>query len=180
MIAEISAATPHALVLALLIFGFLPGAVLRVIVLLYPKGDPRRQEMIAEVYEVPRLERPFWVLQQLEVAISTGLPTRWRPWVHRLSAYRSLRQNQSLRNSELMFYVKAQPDQASYWGLKIAPYRTVPRSGWRTSLFRAVLKAEFQTGKMALVGSGAWTLHYRLDAQGEDQVEIYGGEPRHG
>lgn len=59
--------------LALLVFGFAPGAVLRVIVLAFHHDDPRRAELIAELYVVPRIERPFWVMQQLEVALFEGV-----------------------------------------------------------------------------------------------------------
>lgn len=63
--------------LALLIFGFLPGAVVRVIAgLAFTRDDPRRAEMIAEVYEVPRWARPMWVFQQLEVALFEGVGPR--------------------------------------------------------------------------------------------------------
>ena len=58
---------------ALVVFGFAPGAVLRVIVLAFPSDDPRREELLAELRVVPRLERPFWVLEQLEVAVFEGL-----------------------------------------------------------------------------------------------------------
>ncbi len=64
------------LVLALLVFGFAPGATLRLIVLMYMKDDPRRDELIAELYVVPRTERPFWVMEQLETAIFEGLKDR--------------------------------------------------------------------------------------------------------
>ena len=59
--------------IAIAVFGFAPGAVLRLIVLAFHRDDPRRQEMLAEVHAVPRLERPFWVAEQLEVAISEGI-----------------------------------------------------------------------------------------------------------
>lgn len=62
-----------AFVIALLIFGFLPGLVLALIVRLFPKDDPRRRELQAELYAVPRWERPFWVCQQFEVALRLGL-----------------------------------------------------------------------------------------------------------
>lgn len=58
--------------LALLIFGFAPGIVLAAIVRLIPDPD-RRQELQAELYEVPRWEQPFWVVQQFEVAIRIGM-----------------------------------------------------------------------------------------------------------
>lgn len=76
---------------ALLIYGFAPGLLLRLIVRAFHPEDPRREELLAEIHVVPRLERPFWVFEQLEVAISEGLwgrivsaatgriIDRWRP-----------------------------------------------------------------------------------------------------
>jgi hypothetical protein len=58
---------------SLLVFGFAPGAVLRLIVLAFHRDDPRRREALAELYRVPRLERPYWVVQQLEVALFEGV-----------------------------------------------------------------------------------------------------------
>jgi len=62
-----------AFVLSLVIFGFAPGMVLAAIVRLLPGDDPRRREIQAELYAVPRWEQPYWVVQQFEVAIRTGL-----------------------------------------------------------------------------------------------------------
>lgn len=62
--------------LIVFVFGFAPGAVLRVVVRCYPADSPRRQELLAELYEVPRLERPFWVAEQTELAIFEGLGCR--------------------------------------------------------------------------------------------------------
>jgi hypothetical protein len=59
--------------LALLVYGFAPGLLLRLIVRAFHPEDPRREELLAEIHGVPRLERPFWVFEQLEVAISEGL-----------------------------------------------------------------------------------------------------------
>ncbi|MFI6942004.1 DUF2314 domain-containing protein [Streptomyces sp. NPDC050418] len=61
------------LVSALLVFGFAPGALLRLIVLAFQRDDPRRSELRAELNAVPRVERPFWVIEQLEVAVFDGL-----------------------------------------------------------------------------------------------------------
>jgi hypothetical protein len=58
---------------ALLVFGFAPGAVLRLIVLAFDRDDPRRDELLAELHAVPRWERPFWVFEQLEVALFEGI-----------------------------------------------------------------------------------------------------------
>jgi hypothetical protein len=63
---------------ALVVFGFAPGAVLRLTVLAYPRDDPRRRELLGELYAVPRIERPFWVAEKLELALIEGLGGRLR------------------------------------------------------------------------------------------------------
>ncbi|MGH3830702.1 MAG: hypothetical protein ACRDRS_09675 [Pseudonocardiaceae bacterium] len=60
------------------VFGFAPGACLRLIVRAYPRDDPRRAELKAELYVLPWWERPLWVAEQLEVALFEGLPHRLR------------------------------------------------------------------------------------------------------
>jgi hypothetical protein len=60
----------------LVVFGFAPGALLRLIVLAFHRDDPRRSEMLAELHGVPRLERPLWVVEQLEVALFEGVLER--------------------------------------------------------------------------------------------------------
>jgi hypothetical protein len=72
------------LLLVVVVFGLAPGLCLRLIVLGYPPGDPRRAELIAELYAVPRIQRPLWVAEQLEVALFEGLG-------HRISAARRRR-----------------------------------------------------------------------------------------
>jgi DivIVA protein len=67
-----------AVLMALLIFGFASGAVLRVIVLAFERDDPRRRELLGELYHVPRVERPFWVAEKLELALGEGLGGRLR------------------------------------------------------------------------------------------------------
>jgi hypothetical protein len=59
-----------AVLMALLIFGFASGAVLRVIVLAFERDDLRRRELLGELYHVPRVERPFWVAESWS----------WRSW----------------------------------------------------------------------------------------------------
>jgi len=70
------AASWSTLLIAVLIYGFAPGFLLRLIVLTYEKDDPRRLELVAELYAVPRHKRPFWVAEQLETAIFDGLGPR--------------------------------------------------------------------------------------------------------
>ncbi len=66
----------QAFVAALVVYGFAPGALLRLLCLAFRRGDPRRYELRAELYAVPRPARPFWVLEQLEVALFEGLGER--------------------------------------------------------------------------------------------------------
>lgn len=78
---------------ALVVFGFAPGVALRMIVLFYERGNPRRQELLGELYGVPRIERPFWVAEQLEVALFEGLGGRIKRLLKgktesKISAYR--------------------------------------------------------------------------------------------
>ena len=64
------------LVLVLVVFGFAPGFCLRLVVLAYPRSDPRRKELVAELYAIPRSQRPLWVAEQIEVALFEGLVRR--------------------------------------------------------------------------------------------------------
>lgn len=68
------------LLLVVVVFGFAPGLCLRLIVLAYPREDSRRDELIAELYAVPRIQRPLWV------------PSSWRWRCSRVSdtGYRQL------------------------------------------------------------------------------------------
>lgn len=67
---------PKVYFLALLVFGLLPGMVTRLLAHLYPEGDPRRAEMIGELYAVPRWNRPMWVCEQIETAAFEGFGAR--------------------------------------------------------------------------------------------------------
>jgi len=64
------------LLVVVVVFGLAPGLCLRLIVLGYPPADPRRSELIAELYAVPRIQRPLWVAEQLEVTLFEGLGHR--------------------------------------------------------------------------------------------------------
>lgn len=59
-----------------LMFGFAPRAVLRVIVCAYRKDDPRRSELLSEINAVPVHRRPIWVAEQLELALFEGVRYR--------------------------------------------------------------------------------------------------------
>jgi len=76
LVEVVSGATLPAFLTALLVFGFAPGFVLRLIVKLYPKNDPRRRELVAELYALPHLMRPIWVAEQIETAMFEGASAR--------------------------------------------------------------------------------------------------------
>lgn len=67
------------LLLLVFVFGFAPGIALAAIVRLIPDSE-RRNEIQAELYSVPRWDRPFWVGQQLEVALRIGLAPKISWW----------------------------------------------------------------------------------------------------
>lgn len=66
----------------LVIWGFAPGLVLRLITCLLHPDDPRRRELLAELPYVPRLERPYWVAEQLELGLREGLVPRSLWWIN--------------------------------------------------------------------------------------------------
>jgi hypothetical protein len=90
--------TPNALwllALAVLIFGVAPGLALRLLVLIYPKTDPRRRELRGEMKAVPYLERWLFVGEQLETVLVEGVP-------HRVAAIRQARARRSRRKPTWM------------------------------------------------------------------------------
>ncbi len=66
----------HSVVAVLVLFGMAPGAVLRLVVRLYPKGHPRREELVAELYALPYSLRPLWVAEQIETSFFDGMRAR--------------------------------------------------------------------------------------------------------
>lgn len=54
-------------------WGLLPGILLRIASLCYPRSDRRRIGLVQELHAKPLLMQPIWALQQAEVAIVEGL-----------------------------------------------------------------------------------------------------------
>ena len=79
------------LLFVVVVFGFAPGFCLRLIVLAYPRSDSRRAELFAELYIVPRIQRPLWVAEQVEVALFEGLGQRVSAVIRKLSGLRRVR-----------------------------------------------------------------------------------------
>jgi hypothetical protein len=66
------------LVIVVVCWGIAPTLIVRLASMLYPREDPRRQEMVAEMHAVPRRERPLWALEEATRAIWDGVPERIR------------------------------------------------------------------------------------------------------
>jgi hypothetical protein len=87
---------------ALALLGFLPGFVLRQVVRIYPKGDPRRAELVAELHAIKNwLERPLFVAQQFETALAEGVPARLRTRGYRRTATDAM--SSSRKRSQVAF-----------------------------------------------------------------------------
>lgn len=59
-------------------FALLPGLILRLVVLAYPKDHPRRPEVLAEFYSIPYPSRVLFVIETCEMSVSEALPARLR------------------------------------------------------------------------------------------------------
>jgi hypothetical protein len=64
------------LLTVILVFGFAPGFLLRLLLSIYPRNHPRRRELVAQLYTLHRIERPFFVAEQLETVLFEGVPGR--------------------------------------------------------------------------------------------------------
>ncbi len=66
------------LLLTLFVVGILPGLLLRVALLAYPRGHPDRAELLGEYYAVPYRERLLFMASGCERALCDGLSARVR------------------------------------------------------------------------------------------------------
>lgn len=115
------------LVSVIIVFGFAPRLCLRLMVLAYPRSDPRRKELTAELEVVPRIERPLWVAEQLEVALSEGVG-------HRVSA--AIRRRQTRKRRRLLVYGAAAMFGTALLGGDLDP--AVLREDRRSALLTAL------------------------------------------
>lgn len=115
-----------ALLGVVLVFGFLPGAVLHLLVLVYPRGHPRREELLAELAVIRRVEKPFWVAEQIAAVLGGGLPARLAAQRSRRAAARleELRSDQRRFETSLLAYWTARMT----WGAPARRSRNAMRS----------------------------------------------------
>ncbi len=59
--------------LVIFVYAICPQWVLRLLVMVYDKDDPRRHELLGELYAIDYIRRPFWVAQQFETALADGI-----------------------------------------------------------------------------------------------------------
>jgi hypothetical protein len=94
--------TPDALwllLLAVLLFGVAPGLVLRLLLLVYPRSDPRRRELLAEMRAIPYFERPLFVGEQFETVLCEGVPHRAR------SLARAVQRSRKIASAAALLYL---------------------------------------------------------------------------
>lgn len=63
--------------LAIFIYAICPQWVLRLLVRVYAEDDPRRHELLGELYAVAYIKRPFWVAEQFETVLADGVWPRF-------------------------------------------------------------------------------------------------------
>lgn len=61
-----------------IVFGFVPGALMRQVVRLWPKEHPRRAELIAEVYVIDYGKRLLFLFSVFEMGLFEGVAERLR------------------------------------------------------------------------------------------------------
>ena len=139
--------------LALVVFGAAPGFCLRLILLAYRRSDPRRAELLAELYTVPYIQRPLWVAAQLEHAVCEGLGHRASEAIHQLTGRHQPRARTGIVLGRT----------ALAW-LALA----------LTSLVWLVLGLAFWSWLLALLGAAVLTV-LRFIAQGVRESAVAGG-----
>ena len=117
-------------------FGLFPGVALRLIVLLYPKDHLRRRELVAELYELNRLQRFDWVFQQLETALFEGLSSR-------LAQRRDRRDHDQADEQDSPESVEAPPlrNDEGHLPMTLLPTSSVTPDAWEDPEMRAALAA---------------------------------------
>jgi hypothetical protein len=73
------------------VFAIAPGVVLRGLLPAWPKGDPVRAELLAELAVLPFRTRPFFVASQIPNAAFDGLGTRLRTALRSRAAKKAAR-----------------------------------------------------------------------------------------
>jgi hypothetical protein len=65
-----------ALLVAVLLFSFGPHLLLLLVLLLYPEGSDRPKQLLADLFDVPRWKKPFWVFEIALMAVFEAVPAR--------------------------------------------------------------------------------------------------------
>ncbi|MGH3692889.1 MAG: NACHT domain-containing protein [Pseudonocardiaceae bacterium] len=172
------------LLLAVAVFGFAPGFTLRLLVKIYPRDDPRRQELVAELYSRKRIERPLWVAEQLETVLFEGLPHRVvalrrqardaasANWIRRLGLARRTRDLKrrrriidQLRQQMTIWMPNDRTLRTLPWAHQVTPIRRVMAE--LAGVSRVALVGEPGTGKTTIAMT---VMHQILDRLGGNSL----------
>ena len=166
------------LLIAILVYGFAPGFLLRLIVLSYKKDNPRRSELIAELYTISRHKRPFWVAEQIETAIFDGLVPRARGVMSgRIINRWRLKSGIALhRTHPGTFWVPSDEDVDSIRGGDLVKLIFTQRDGWTERMWVQVSKVGRRkfTGRLADEPFGFCRLHAedKVSFKREDVIDV--------
>lgn len=118
--------------LAMVVLVFTPGLILRVALLVYPRGDERRIELLAEMYAVPVWRRPLWVIQQVEVVVWEGIPERWYQFAvgHVIYRWKLHSGEKSNREHPKSFWIPPREDREAVPIGYVVKLMFMMRDGW--------------------------------------------------
>jgi hypothetical protein len=128
-----------------------PGFPLRLLVLIYERGDPHRAELVAELYGVHRLKRPFWVAEQIETAIFDGLGPRIR-WALTGRVILRWKLRSGIKQNHLhpqTFWIPSEEDKAAVEPGSVVKLMFEQSDGWGERMWVIVEKV----GRRRMVGS---------------------------
>jgi hypothetical protein len=120
-----------------IVFATVPGLLLRLIVLLWPKGHPRRAELMGEFYALGLHRRIVFVFEMLEAGLFDGLAARFV----RLDSGREVPPPSVARHAEL-WQPPRKRSRTKRWLYKAALWSLVRvRKWWRVGIGALVLVA---------------------------------------
>lgn len=127
--------------LGLLLFGFFPRLLLRILVLAFPDGE-RRAEVLGDLDAIDYIKRPLFVAEQLEVALVEGLGGRARflwisKWVERWSLNNGVKQNAEAPDT---FWIPSRESRRNVQPGDKVKLIFVTRTGWGERMWVRVTK----------------------------------------
>ncbi|MFD1716018.1 hypothetical protein ACFSBZ_16205 [Amnibacterium flavum] len=168
--------------LVLVVWGIAPGLVLRLASLCFEKEDPKRREMIAELYVVPRWDQPLWVAQQVERSLMDGLGGRvidagrgrlWDRWEYMDGIAMNAMAPDTFEIPE-----QRHKDQIRVGDLVKVGFDSFREGGERMWVEVTKVKGDRYWGTLANQPAVVWGVHYgsRLRFRGKHIISLYEDE----